>query len=164
MRPGVRVGVDVGAARVGIAVTDGEAILATPWSSHPADADPVGAVADLVATQDAVEVVVGLPKGLAGSEGPAAAVARAFAIELSRRVRPVPVRVFDERLSTVQAHRDLRASGRPERRHREVVDQVAAVTILQTALEVERASGRPAGELIGGRKPRHAKGVKGAPR
>ncbi len=157
MRPGVRVGVDVGAARVGLALCDAGAILATPVASHPAADDPVGAVADLAAAHEAIEIVVGLPRSLSGAEGPAAALARDFAREVARRVRPLPVRLFDERLSTVQAHRALHESGRPGRRHRDVVDQVAAVTILQAALEAERTSGRATGELIGGRKPRAAR-------
>ena len=177
MRPGVRVGVDVGSVRVGVAMSDPDGLLATPVASLPAsdgaggdggDGDggggPIEALHALVQEHRAVEVIVGLPRGLSGAEGASAQAARAFAVKLSRRVRPVPVRLFDERLSTVEAHRVLRASGRPGRRQREVVDQVAAVTILQTALDLERASGRLPGEVVGGRKPRHAKGVKGAPR
>lgn len=174
MRPGVRVGVDVGSARVGVALSDPEAVLATPWASVPVPSDesqlgsphedPVTVLAVLVADRDAVEVIVGLPRSLSGAEGAAAKVAREFAARLAARVRPVPVRLVDERLSTVQAHRALHAIGRPGRRHREVVDQVAAVTILQTALDLERASDRPPGELVGGRKPRRAKKVEGAPR
>ncbi|GAB96353.1 putative Holliday junction resolvase [Kineosphaera limosa] len=158
MRRGIRVGVDVGAARVGVALSDPDGLIATPWASLPAQDDPVGALVDLVAHQEAIEVVVGLPRSLSGQEGPAAATARAFAADLRREVpAAVSVRVFDERLSTVQAHRALHASGRPGRRHREVVDQVAAVTILQTALEAERVSGQPAGESVGRRRPRHTR-------
>lgn len=169
MRPGVRVGVDVGSARVGVALSDPEAVLATPWASVPvptddSGADPATVLAGLVSERGAIEVIVGLPKSLSGAQGPAAQSAREFATRLGTQVRPVPVRLLDERLSTVQAHRALHASGRPGRRHREVVDQVAAVTILQTALDLERASGRPPGEVVGGRKPRRGKKVEGAPR
>lgn len=159
MRPGVRVGVDVGTARVGVALSDPDGVLATPLASLPADpaADPdaLTALTELVVAHGATEVVVGLPRSLSGQEGPAAAAARAFAAALRKGLpAAVSIRLFDERLSTVQAHRQLHASGRPGRRHREVVDQVAAVTILQTALEAERESGTPPGEVVGGRKAR----------
>src|SRR5690606_17930129 len=95
-----------------------------------------------------VVVYVGLPRHLSGQEGSAAEAARAYAGELARAVHPVPVRLVDERMSTVSAHRALREAGRPGRRHRAVVDQVAAVTILQAALEQESAAGGPAGELV----------------
>ena len=101
----------------------------------------------------AVEVVVGLPRTLAGEEGAAAEAARTYAGRLSERIAPVPVRLVDERLTTVDAHRNLRASGVEGRRQRSVVDQAAAVLILQTALDTERSSGRPPGELVrSGRK------------
>ncbi len=104
----------------------------------------------------AVEVVVGLPRTLAGDEGAAAEAARTYAGRLSVRIAPVPVRLVDERLTTVDAHRNLRESGVDGRRQRSVIDQAAAVLILQAALDAERNSGRPPGELVrtGGRKPR----------
>ncbi len=161
MRAGVRVGVDVGAVRLGVAISDPDGLLATPHATLPAQAeDAYTPLVDLVRERGAVEVVVGLPRTLSGVEGPAAQTARGFATTLAQRIRPVGVRLVDERLSTVEAHRALHASGRPGRRHREVVDQVAAVTILQTALDVERDSGRPAGEAVLTRKPRHPKGAR----
>jgi putative holliday junction resolvase len=84
---------------------------------------------------------------LSGREGPAAVGVRAYALALAERV-DVPVRLVDERLSTVAAHRSLRAAGVPGRRQRAVVDQVAAVVLLQTALDQERATGAPVGSLI----------------
>jgi putative Holliday junction resolvase len=113
-------------------------------------------VATIVTELAAVEVVVGLPRTLAGAEGAAAEAARTYAGRLSVRIAPVPVRLVDERLTTVDAHRNLRASGVDSRRQRSVVDQAAAVLILQSALDAERSSGRPPGELVGtgGRKPR----------
>lgn len=164
MRQGVRIGVDVGAVRLGVALSDPGGVLATPHATLDATrngVDGVGGVADLVREREAVEVVVGLPRGLSGAEGAAAEAARAFALRLAAAVHPVSVRLLDERLSTVEAHRALHASGRPGRRHREVVDQVAAVTILQTALDLERDSGRAPGEAVGTRKPRHRKGALG---
>jgi putative Holliday junction resolvase len=97
---------------------------------------------------DALEVVVGLPRTMRGDEGSAADAARRYATAIARRVAPVGVRLVDERLSTVSAHRTLRDAGVRGRRHRPVVDQVAAVVILQSALDAERASGRAPGTLV----------------
>ena len=104
----------------------------------------------------AVGVVVGLPRSLSGGEGPAAAAARAYAAVVAARVAPVWVRLVDERLTSVDAHRTLRDSGVAGRRQRAVVDQAAAVLILQTALDTERSTGAPPGERVrpGRRKPR----------
>lgn len=162
-RPGRRVGIDVGSVRVGVAVSDPSALLATPVRTVARDPDreaqaptDLEEVAVLVSEMDAVEVIVGLPRTLAGEEGAAAEAARTYAGRLSVRIAPVPVRLVDERLTTVDAHRNLRESGVDGRRQRSVVDQAAAVLILQAALDAERSSGRPPGELVrtGGRKPR----------
>jgi putative holliday junction resolvase len=101
-----------------------------------------------VAERDALEVIVGLPIRLQGDEGPAAAAARDYAVALARRVAPVPVRLVDERLSTAAATRGLRDTGVRGRKGRAVIDQAAAVLILQGALDAERASGRPCGEQV----------------
>ena len=160
MRSGVRVGIDVGGVRVGVASSDPSGLLATPVRTvardRPAPGDDLEEVAGIVGELAAVEVVVGLPRELAGHEGPAAAQARQYARRLAVRVAPVAVRLVDERLTTVDAHRSLRDSGLEGRRHRAVVDQAAAVLLLQTALDTERSSGRPPGELVraDGRKPR----------
>lgn len=161
---GVRIGVDVGSVRVGVARSDPDGLLATPLETVPRDpkAPPEAAgpdldrVAALVAEHEAVLVVVGLPRSLSGAEGPAAARARTYAGVLAARVAPVPVRLVDERLTTVDAHRALSESGVAGRRRRSVVDQAAAVLILQSALDAERATGAPPGEPVGGRrrKPR----------
>jgi putative Holliday junction resolvase len=150
----VRVGVDVGSVRVGVACSDPQAVLATPLRT--VGPDDLDAVADLVAELGAVEAVVGLPLTLGGEEGAAAQTARAYARRLAARIAPVPVRLLDERLTTVDAHRNLRESGVAGRRQRVVVDQAAAVLILQAALDAERSAGRPPGELVrsDGRKPR----------
>jgi putative Holliday junction resolvase len=151
----------VGSVRVGVATSDPSGILATPVRTVPRDAsDPqapdVEEVAAIVADTAAIEVVVGLPRTLAGDEGPAAAQARQYARALAVRVAPVEVRLVDERLTTVDAHRSLRESGVDGRKQRAVVDQAAAVLILQAALDAERSSGRPPGVLVrtDGRKPR----------
>jgi len=162
-RHGRRVGIDVGSVRVGVAVSDPSALLATPVRTVARDPDEAAAapadleeIAGLVAELGAVEVVVGLPRSLSGAEGPAAHIARTYAGRLAVRITPVPVRLVDERLTTVDAHRTLRESGVGGRAQRAVVDQAAAVLILQSALDAERGSGRPPGELVraDGRKPR----------
>lgn len=149
MRRGVRVGVDVGSVRVGVAVSDPDGILATPAVTldRRADGRDLDELAALVAEREALEVVVGLPRSLSGGEGPAAATCRAYAGALAQRIAPTPVRLSDERLSTVSAHRALARV--PGRARRAVVDQAAAVEILQAALDTERASGR-LGQLVEG--------------
>ena len=151
VRTGVRIGVDVGTARVGVAASDPSGTFAHPVETLPRDersgAD-VAAIAALVAGRGAVEVVVGLPRLLSGQEGTAARIARDYAGKLAARVAPVPVRLVDERLTTVAAHKRLHDSGVPGRGKRSVVDQAAAVLILQSALDAEALSGRPAGEVV----------------
>ena len=160
MRSGIRLGVDVGSVRVGLSASDPEGILATPVDTierdHESDAD-MGVIATVVQERQVLEVVVGLPRSLSGEEGPAAHGARRYATELASRISPIPVRLIDERLTTIDAHRTLRDSGVPGRSQRAVVDQAAAVLILQTALDAEKASGLAPGELVGKRKPRSAR-------
>ncbi|MBC3761958.1 Holliday junction resolvase RuvX [Quadrisphaera oryzae] len=151
MRDGVRLGVDVGSVRVGLAVCDPSGSIASPVETLKRDRtqrSDLRRIAAEIAERDALEVVIGLPVSLSGREGPAAAAVRDYAADLAGMVAPVPVRLVDERLSTVSAHQALTASGRSGRRHREVVDQVAAVLILQTALDAERATGRPPGSTV----------------
>lgn len=141
MRAGVRLGVDAGAVRVGVAVCDPSGVLATPLvtlrrdAAHGTDVDRLAA---LVVEYEVVEVVVGLPRSLSGAEGAAAVAARGYAAEIERRVSPVPVILSDERMTTVIATRTLAQRGVRGRRQRDVVDQAAAVLILQTWLDAER--------------------------
>ncbi|NQW86000.1 MULTISPECIES: Holliday junction resolvase RuvX [Frigoribacterium] len=150
MRRGVRIGIDVGKARVGVARTDPDGLLATPVETLARSADGVadiGAVRDLVVGLDALEVIVGLPIALSGRDTASTQDARDFAAAVARAVA-VPVRLVDERLSTVSAQGALRASGRKGRSQRSVIDQVAAVIIVQHALDLERSSGRPPGRMV----------------
>lgn len=151
MRTGVRLGVDVGTVRVGLAASDPSGLLASAVATLARDergAQDQHAVAREAAERGAVEVLVGLPLNLSGRVGPAAEAARGYAEALARLLAPVPVRLVDERLSTVAATQQLRGSGVRGRRQRAVVDQVAAVVLLQDALDAERASGRPPGTLV----------------
>lgn len=123
--------------------------MATPVATLARGGGDVAAIVSEVHQRGARTVYVGLPRHLSGAEGASAAAARGYARALAQAVAPVPVRLVDERMSTVSAHRALAASGRPGRRHRLVVDQVAAVVILQDALDAERATGRRPGERVG---------------
>ncbi len=151
VRRGVRLGVDVGTVRVGVARSDPHGILATPVETlrrEPASRADVRRIGELVREWDVVEVVVGLPVRLSGDEGAAAEAARGYADAVAQAVAPVPVRLVDERLSTVTATGVLRDAGVAGRKQREVVDQAAAVVILQSALDAERASGQPPGSVV----------------
>jgi putative Holliday junction resolvase len=141
-RTGRRLGIDVGSVRVGVALSDPSGVLATPLTTVPRDiagGSDLRTIAELVAEHEAVGVVVGLPRTLAGTEGPAAAAARAFADALGV-VLPVPIELSDERLTTVVATRQLRQRGVPGRKQRAIVDQAAAVAILQGWLDAGRSS------------------------
>ncbi|NRQ50569.1 Holliday junction resolvase RuvX [Aeromicrobium stalagmiti] len=148
MRRGRRLGVDVGDARIGVAVSDPDGILATPVETVPAGPAAIGRLAELVREHEVLECVVGLPMGLSGREGPAAIKVRAFCVDLLAAIEPVPIRLFDERMSTTSAHGQLRASGRSTRTTRGIIDQAAATVILQTALDAERTRGSAPGESM----------------
>lgn len=148
MRFGVRLGIDPGDARIGVARSDPSGMLATPVETVVRGEGDLDRIAAILEEEAAVEVVVGLPRSLSGGEGPAAAKAREFAVALARRVDPVPVRLCDERLTTVTAESMLRERGKKGAKRRAVVDQAAAVVILQNALDTERARGAAPGELV----------------
>lgn len=141
-------GVDVGDVRIGVAACDPSGLIASPVETVPAGPASFQRLADLAAERNAVEVVVGLPRSMSGGEGPAARKIRTYAVALSRTLQGLPVRLVDERLSTVTAERTLRERGRRGARRRAVVDQAAAVVILQSALDAERTSGSAPGEVL----------------
>lgn len=144
----MRLGVDPGDARIGVAASDPSAFLATPVETVARGDGDLERLATLAAEHAAVLLYVGLPRSLSGGEGPAAGRVRTFAAQLAARVAPVPVRLVDERLSTVSAEAVLRERGRKGKKRRAVVDQAAAVVILQSALDTERSAGRLAGEPV----------------
>ncbi|WP_182526665.1 Holliday junction resolvase RuvX [Nocardioides dongkuii] len=148
MRHGTRLGIDPGDARIGVARSDPTGFLATPVETVRRGRGDLARIAALVAEHEVVEVVVGLPRSLSGREGPAAVKTREFAGRLVRAVAPVPVRLVDERLTTVSAEAMLRDRGRKGTSRRAVVDQAAAVLILQHALDTERATGTAPGEIV----------------
>lgn len=138
--PGRRLGVDVGSVRVGVALSDPAAVLATPLVTLARDrrgSTDLDQLSALVTEHEVVEVIVGLPRTLAGWHGPSAQDAEAYAAALAARV-PVPVRLADERLTTVRASRVLAERGVRGKRQRAVVDQAAAVEILQSWIDTRR--------------------------
>ncbi|GAB3128355.1 Holliday junction resolvase RuvX [Glaciibacter psychrotolerans] len=150
MRHGVRLGVDVGKARIGVSRSDAHGLLATPVETVSRAADGVTDIVRIgaIATElDAVEIVVGLPLALSGNATASTQDALDFAAALADALG-LAVRMVDERLSTVSAQSALRASGRSAKTQRPVVDQVAATIILQHALDTERASGKPPGSPV----------------
>jgi putative pre-16S rRNA nuclease len=148
MRPGSRLGVDVGDVRIGVARSDPSGLIATPVETVARGKGDLVRLRELAEEEAAVEVVVGLPRSLSGGEGPAAAKVREFAAALAGVLHPVPVRLCDERLSTVTAESVLRERGKKGQKRRAVVDQAAAVVILQNALDTERSTGRAPGEIV----------------
>jgi len=150
LRPGVRLGVDPGLARIGVAACDPAGLLASPLATVKRGRGDLDELARLTADREAIEVIVGLPTGLSGREGKSAAGARDFAAALAARIAPVPVRLVDERFTTVMAHDALRRGGRDSRARRPVVDQAAAALLLQGALDNERSTGLPPGEPVAG--------------
>ncbi|WP_200935237.1 Holliday junction resolvase RuvX [Leifsonia sp. Leaf336] len=149
MRTGVRLGIDVGKVRIGVSRSDPHGMLATPVETvaRSEDAADRRRIAAIVTELGVFEIIVGLPLALSGAQTASTADAVSFAEALEAEVE-VPVRLVDERLSTVSAHSALRASGKNSKSARPVVDQVAATIILQHALDAERASGRPPGRPV----------------
>ena len=144
-RKGVRLGVDVGTVRVGVAISDPYGLMATPVTTlarNPSGEADLAALAALVEEHEVVEVVVGLPKTLRGTDGPAVLAARAYGTALAARIAPVPVVYVDERLTTVSADRQLTEAGVRGRARRRVVDQLAAIRILQNRLDNIAGGGR----------------------
>lgn len=144
VRKGRRVSFDPGSVRIGVAVSDIDGILASPRSALAVG--DLAAVTAVVEEVEPVEIIVGLPIGLDGREGAAAQRARGFASDVARATSR-PVRLVDERLSTVQAQRGLHDQGRSVRQSRDMIDSASAAVVLQHALDAERATGEPPGEF-----------------
>lgn len=137
MLRGVRLGIDVGTVRVGVAACDPDGIMAFPVATVARDEAAVATIATLAAERSVIEIFVGLPLQLSGAEGPSAVDARAFAVQVEERTG-IPVRLVDERMSTVLASRNMREAGRSAKSQRSSIDQAAAVVILDTALDAAR--------------------------
>jgi putative Holliday junction resolvase len=135
-------GIDLGSKRIGLALSDSAGAVATPYEVVERTKDRLGdhrRIAALAAETGAEVLVVGLPLGLDGQAGRAAIAAREEAEGLGRATG-LPVELWDERLSTVTAHHDLKAQGLDERARRKVVDMVAASVFLQAWLDHRRST------------------------
>jgi putative Holliday junction resolvase len=140
---GVWLGVDVGSVRVGVARSDPGGILASPLQTLqrvPGRDEDLRELSRLVLEHEAVGVVVGLPKTLAGRAGSAVESARAYGTALEALIAGIPVAYVDERMTTVVAQRNLTTSGVRGRVKRSLIDQAAAVEILQSFLDRRRSS------------------------
>ena len=146
---GVWIGVDPGEVRVGVAVSDPEAVLAVPVETLARGRRDVERICSIAVEREAVGIFVGLPRSLSGAEGSAAVRAREFARELALRCA-APVRMLDERLTTVTATRELRASGRTAVKVDLLLTKSAATVLLQAALDQMSSTGSPVGELVSG--------------
>src|SRR5580693_1178730 len=124
VRSGVRLAVDPGTVRIGVARSDPGGVLATPLTVVRRGKGDLNALASLAAAEEAMEILVGLPRSLSGREGPAAITARQFAADLADRVAPLPVRLVDERFTTSTAHGALAAAGHDSRARRQTDDAV----------------------------------------
>jgi putative pre-16S rRNA nuclease len=149
LRRGCRLGVDVGSARIGVASCDPHGLLASPLATVRRGPGDLTEIARLATERDVIEIIVGLPTSLSGKPGQAAGLARDFAQALAGEVSPVPVRLVDERFTTVIAHAALAEAGRNAKERRTVIDQAAATLLLQGALDAERQTGQPPGEVVG---------------
>lgn len=128
-------GIDPGEARVGVAVSDDLGMLAHPLETiHVAKTNPVARIAELAAAREVTTIVVGVPRNMDGTSGPAAEKAKELIAALREAVN-CPVLPWDERLTTVSAERALREAGRKAKDQRAIVDQAAAQIILQGWLD-----------------------------
>jgi putative Holliday junction resolvase len=146
----------VGSVRVGVALSDPAPVLASPLVTLTRDersGSDLDRLSELVTEHEVVEVVVGLPKTLAGRHGPAAVGAVAYAVALAERVGHVPVRLGDERLTTVTASRMLSQRGVRGKKQRAVIDQAAAVEILQAWLDARSAAMARISDRVGESSP-----------
>jgi putative Holliday junction resolvase len=149
MRTGVRLALDMGAKRIGVARCDREGIMALPLDTLDATSDGwIAQVGSLVDEYEAVELVIGNPVSLRGTDEMASAAVRARAAQLRASLPGISIRLVDERLTTATALRQLREAGRDARAAKSRVDAAAAVGILEFALDIERRTGQPAGEAL----------------
>lgn len=149
MREGVRLAIDLGEKRIGVARCDAEATMALPVETvYRCGGQEIYDIVDIVDEYQVMEIIIGLPRLLSGAEGKNSADVRQWAKNLSDIIPEITIRLVDERLTSVSAHRSLSAAGVQGRKQRFVVDQQAAVCILNQALEIERKTGSAPGEKV----------------
>lgn len=151
MRKGRRLAIDVGAVRIGLASCDADCILSTPLPAltrSPQASDVVSSIVEMVSNLEIIEVIVGDPISLSGNVTNSTTDARRLAIEIAS-ASSIPVRLVDERLTTVSAQAKLRQSGRDSREAKSLIDSASAVEILEQALNTERSTGNPPGVAAG---------------
>lgn len=144
---GVRLSVDVGTQRIGLAKSDQDQIMAVPVTTIAANENAISSILDLVADLDAQLIYVGKPISLNSKTTESTKIAIDFAFQLANSTH-IPVHLIDERFTTVSATSQLQKSGKDSRHARLVIDQVAAVILLDQAMAIEKSSGSLAGELI----------------
>lgn len=135
-------GIDVGEARIGLAISDELGMLAHPLETVKVkEGNPIRHVAEVIAREKIALAVIGLPRNMNGTYGPAAEKAREFAAKLQKEAPGVAVKFWDERLTTVAAQKQLHEAGRNAKNSRAVIDQAAAVLILQGYLDSQAMLG-----------------------
>lgn len=145
---GARLGVDVGTVRIGVAIVAPGVSLAVPVETVASGPWDIGRIGEITRERGVDRIFVGDPIRLSGEAGPAAEAARDFAARLAAALPDIEVRMVDERLTTAQSLKSMTAAGRNTRKGRNVVDQAAAVAILQNAVDREAATGDVAGTIV----------------
>jgi len=130
-----RLGIDLGASRIGIAISDELGMLAHPVETIPNDSGFLSKLQKMVIEKGITAIVMGIPRNMDGSYGPAAEKAKLFLSQLKTEFPSVQLIPWDERLTTMEAQRLLHAAGRDVKKSRPVIDQVAAQVILQSYLD-----------------------------
>ena len=135
MKKGRKLGLDFGSTRIGVAICDPDGILATPFSTLPSGPGLNEEISSICKSEEIVTIVVGLPRSLNGKISHAANLVNDFIAQLTAHLPDLPILTFDERFTTTLANQALRASGRSAKEGRAVIDQIAAVNILQSYLD-----------------------------
>ena len=152
MERGSRLAIDVGTVRIGLAVSDPDSIVSTPWPALVRSkllVESLQEILSLISENGVIEVYVGDPLSLSGVETASTQDARKFALQLAE-LTSVPVRLVDERLTTVTASAKLRLNGKNAKAAKSLIDSASAVEILEQALNFSKQSGKPAGLRVGG--------------
>lgn len=150
MRRGVRLALDLGSVRTGVARCDASATLCSPFAVWQASSavEILPLLRSVLAEEDVLEVIVGLPTNLKGAQGLAAENIREIASELKQALPELAIRLVDERMTTAAARKQLQSAGYTTRNDRSLIDAASAAILLEDALEAERRQGTAPGELL----------------